>query len=173
MNPNIVEAREHDFPQVLKDSFDPQEQRIRVDALVTDGTDALIINPDGSINVNIIDSVTTLNTYRSYFAEATSVPSSTTTLIQTYTVPALTQAFLERIEVAGTNIGMYEVFVNDIIQDRKYTYFGNSLNDIFEFTGSTSSGYPLNAGDTVKVKITHGRPSVGNFNSRIQLLEIP
>ena len=39
--------------QTLKESYDPDLNRLRVDALVTDGVDALIINPDGSVNVNI------------------------------------------------------------------------------------------------------------------------
>lgn len=47
------DALNRDFPQVLKESYDPAIERIRVDALITDGVDALIVNPDGSINVTV------------------------------------------------------------------------------------------------------------------------
>lgn len=60
MNPNIDEAREKDFPQVLKESYDPIQQRLRVEALVTDGVDALLINPDGSVNVNVQNALVTV-----------------------------------------------------------------------------------------------------------------
>jgi hypothetical protein len=46
-------AEDRDFPQVLKESYDPDLNRIKVEALVSDGVDALVINANGSINVDI------------------------------------------------------------------------------------------------------------------------
>jgi hypothetical protein len=44
-------GKDKDPLQGIKESYDPALERIRVDALITDGMDALVINPDGSINV--------------------------------------------------------------------------------------------------------------------------
>ena len=44
----------YDFPKAITESFDPDEKRLRVDAIINDGVDALIINEDGSINANVI-----------------------------------------------------------------------------------------------------------------------
>lgn len=50
---SIADQNNRDYPQTLKESYDPSLQRLRVDALINDGVDALVINPDGSINVNV------------------------------------------------------------------------------------------------------------------------
>jgi len=49
-------ATSRDFPQVLKESYDPSLERLRVDALITDGTDAMLVNADGSINTAVTSS---------------------------------------------------------------------------------------------------------------------
>lgn len=48
-----MSAPHKDFPQVLKESYDYQQERIRVEGTITDGIDTLVVNPDGSINTNI------------------------------------------------------------------------------------------------------------------------
>lgn len=128
----------------------------------SDGNE-LKINPDGSINTNI---VVTTGTILSFFNEISSVASGINTPILTYTVPLGKTDLLEQIEVSGTNIAAYEVYLNSTIFARKRTYFGSSLNELFTF-----SGYKLLAGDTVVVKVLHNRPDVGDFESRIQVIE--
>lgn len=49
-----MSAPNKDFPQVLKESYDPAQERIRVDASISDGVDTLIVNSDGSINVRSV-----------------------------------------------------------------------------------------------------------------------
>ncbi len=165
-------AKDKDFPQAIKESYDPALNRLRVDALVTDGVDALLINNDGSINVNVVSGSVDASDYRSYFNEVTSVATGTPTTIQTYTVPLGKDAFLQKISFSGTNIATYEVFINAVIQDKKRTYFGNSLDDIFGFANSATDGYPLETGDVVLVRVTHNRPNVGDFSCRIQVVEV-
>lgn len=131
--------------------------------------DELNINPDGSINVNVVTS--NIGTFRSPYAEVTSVASSVLTTIQTYTVPALVNAFLQKIEVSGTNIAEYRVEVNAVIKAKKRTYFGSSLNTEFIFA-DTGAGLPLVPGDIVTIKVIHIRPMVGDFNSRVQAVEV-
>ena len=161
-----------DFPQTLKESYDPALERLRVDAIINDGVDALIINPDGSLNVNVVSSEASSGNYKSIFAEISSVASSIQTNIQTYVVPLGKIAFLQKIDCAGTNIAKYEVLVNGIVQSRMYTYFGSALNDTFEFADFSESGYPLTAGDSVTIRVEHFRPFIGDFNARIQVTEI-
>lgn len=132
----------------------------------TDG-DELAINPDGSINAI----ASTLGTFKSLYNEITSTASSVLTTLQTYTVPALTSAFLQKVEVSGSNIAEYRLEINSTIQDKKRTYFGSSLNTEFKFA-EIGPGIPLEAGDVVTVKVIHIRPTVGDFNSRLQVSEV-
>lgn len=50
-----VGSKDKDYTQGIKESYDPAIERIRVDALINDGVDALVINPNGSINSVIRD----------------------------------------------------------------------------------------------------------------------
>lgn len=125
-------------------------------------------NPDGSINVNLIDSVGTIITS---YDEVLAVASATLTTIQTYSVPPSTTAFLQKISTSGTNIAEYQIEINSIIYDKRRTWFNGSLNLDFEFS-FTKNGLPLVAGDTVTVRVIHNRPNTGDFNSRIQVLEV-
>ena len=159
-----------DYTQAIRESYDPQLERLRVDAIINDGTDALIVNSDGSINVNVV-SGSSSSDYKSYFNEVTAVASATLTTIQSYTVPGGKTANLQKIDISGTNIGEYTMLVNGVIQNKVYTYF-TTLNNVFDFTGNGQAGYPLTAGDVVQVKVIHNRPDVGNFNARIQVTEI-
>lgn len=107
-----------------------------------------------------------VNTYN----EITSIAASTTTSLVTYTVPVNTTAILSRIQVSGSNIATYEVLVDAAKQAKKRTYFGGSLNEVFEF--GNIGGLSLTAGQVVLVRVTHSRPMVGDFEGRIQVTEI-
>ncbi len=131
--------------------------------------DELAINPDGSINVNITQS--NPGVLKTSYNEVSAVASSVLTVIHTYTAPIGVASFLQKIEVSGTNIAEYTVEINSTIQDKKRTYFGNSLNAEFKFI-EAGSGLPLVVGDTVDIKVIHVRPTVGDFNGRIQVIEV-
>lgn len=136
---------------------------------ISDGTNTLSVNTDGSINVKVSD---TLGTLISSFSEITSVASSTTTDINSYTVPIGKTGFLQKVYLSGTNIAEYEILINGIVQEKTRTWFGNSLNEELDFSDYSKNGIPLIAGDIVKARVTHNRPSVGDFNARIQVVEI-
>lgn len=161
-----------DFPQVIKESYDPSLERIRVDALISDGMDAMVVNSDGSINVNVVSGSVDTTDYKSYYNEVTSVASATQTTVLSYTVPVGKDAFIQKICFSGTNIAEYEVLVNATTQDKKRTYFGNSLDGTFVFDSSNTEGYPLQTGDVVEIKVLHNRPNVGDFNCRLQVVEV-
>jgi hypothetical protein len=134
---------------------------------IGDGTDLLTVNPDGSINVVVQDSGIVSNLVSKY-SEITAVASGSQINVVTYTVPAGMTAFVQKINVAATNIGIFEVLINGIVQDKGYTYFSGGMNLVFDF----KEGLPLVATDNVVVRAVSNRPDPSNFNGRIQVLEI-
>ena len=133
--------------------------------------DELDVNSDGSIDVNVNPTnpvVDVINTYN----EISSVASSTATTVTSYTVGVGKTGILQSVHVSGTNIATYEIKVNGSNIETTRTFFGNSLDSNINFTGEVNSGYSLSSGDVVTVVVTHNRPSSGDFNARIQAIEI-
>lgn len=174
-----------DANQVLQGSFDESTGRLRTDSLATvvnadidvslDATEDnvaiadpnghfLVINPDGSINV-IVGTAGTGKTLLTKYTEVTGIVPGVTTLIGTYT--AIANNFLQKIEFSGTNIAEYELVINGITQDKKRTYFGNSLNGNFDF----NDGLSIVTGQIIQIYVVHTRSSTGDFNARIQILQ--
>lgn len=137
---------------------------------IGDGEDLLVINPDGSININAVPNSTS-SLLISTSNEITSVAAETPTNIVTYTAPVDKLSFLHKIFVSGNNTAEYKIKLNGDIIDIRRTYFGNSLNETFDFSGA-SKGKLLTPGDIINVEVEHSRPYVGNFNARIQSIEI-
>ncbi len=152
-------------------AFDGTIEIGSVSVVDSDG-DQLDVNPDGSINVNIVSGVTN-NPIKNTYAEALAVAAGVETTIVSYVVPLIiTKGILQRVSVSGNNVGRYRVFVNGSVVDTRRTYYGGSFNEYFEYSTSASDGMPLNPGDTVVIKILHDRIYVGDFQARIQVLEI-
>lgn len=149
---------------------DPDSGDVHDSVRIGDGVEELEVNPDGSLNVNIVPSNTdTLIT--TTYNEVASIPGSNLTLIHSYTAPASKLSFLHKIFVSGSNIAKYIIKRNGSVIDQARTYFGGSLNHKFNFSDS-SRGLLLNVGDVVTVQVEHFRPEVGDFNARIQALEL-
>lgn len=104
----------------------------------------------------------------SYFTELNSVAFGSTETISSYTVPPGRSNTLIKIDVSGTNIATYDVYLNGVSFARLRTYFGGDLSHSLDFG---NSGFNLQAGDIIEVKVTNFRPSVGDFESRVQLIE--
>ena len=132
---------------------------------IGDGVDLLEIEPDGSINVNVLGNIA--GNSKNFFNVITSVPIASQTTIITYTVPLATTADLFRIEVTGTNIATYSFYVNDILQGVRRTWFGGNISERFEFLPAMS--YP--SGTVITIKAEHNRPDPCQFEARIQLAE--
>jgi len=173
-----------DMPQVLNRVFDEDNGLLRTSALATivnadidvsldasednvaiqDGDgDQLAINPDGSINVVL--STSSGQVLSSSYAEVTGIVNGVTTLINSYL--ASSGDLLQKIEFSGTNIAEYELVIDGLTQDKKRTYFGNSLNGKFDF----DNGLEILVGQLIEIYVVHNRPTVGDFNARIQILE--
>lgn len=147
---------------------------IAVGSVQVEGTNSNVIEPnvDGSINVNVISSPVSGHTVKCKFNEIIAVPSGSETQIVSYTVPAATTAILQRISTSGDNVARYNVYLNGTPFDTQRTMFGGDFNALFEFIMGTNEGFILNTGDVISVKVLHSRPSVGDFNARVQILEI-
>lgn len=172
-----------DANQVLQGSFDEATGRLRTDSTATivnadidvalDSTedsvaiansagDFLAINADGSINVVVSGTAKELI---SLYLEVTGIVSGITTLVASYT--AIANTYLQKVEFSGTNIAEYELVIDGVTQDKKRTYFGNSLNGNFDF----GQGLEVPSGDIIGVYVVHTRPDAGDFNARIQILQ--
>lgn len=124
--------------------------------------DKLEVNPDGSINVNVIQSDQTL---KSYFSEVTNVITGVTTTLATYT--ALSDVYLQKAEVSGNNIAEFELVIDGDTVDRKRTYFNGNLENVFNF----NNGLNITTGQVIIIYVVHTRPDPGSFSCRLQILE--
>lgn len=155
-----------------------------IDCVINDTTDSikiggggpgpyLIINPDGSINTKVTFGASPTSITKSNFNEILAVASGVETNILTYTVPAVTSAYLQTISTAGSNIAQYKIYKNAVLIDKKYTMFGMSLDIDFDYRNNSifDEGFKFNAGDIITINVLHNRPYVGDFNARIQVIE--
>lgn len=132
--------------------------------------DILDVQPDGSIITrNTINSnITSVNKYN----EIASLASGSETTLVTHTAPGGRDTFLQRVDVAGDNIAKYRVKVNGTTIETKRTYFGGDLEKGFIYDGENNPGLKLTGGDIVTVTVIHGRSMVGDFEGKIQVIEV-
>lgn len=175
--------------QIIQKVYDAPNDRLRVDAqytstidgeievalsapddtvAISDGTDILQVNGDGSINVNIVSGSPTSSNVVSTFDTVSAVASGLETTIVTYTVPSGKTGRLNRTEFSGENIAVYNLYLNGDLIHRRRTFFGNSLCEEMNF----ESGIELADGDVLILKVLHDRPDSGDFEARIQTTEI-
>lgn len=152
-----------------KDNY-PHPGDVNDSVRIGDGVDEMAVNPDGSINVNLVPSNTAVDVHETY-NEISAVPTSTPTLLVNYTAPSGKLCFLSKIYFSGDNIAKYVVKLNGSNIDTVRTYFGGDLNGISDFSDA-SRGKLLSVGDLVEVYVEHQRPDVGDFNGRIQTIEV-
>lgn len=130
---------------------------------VTDGTDVLAVNPDGSINVSI-SGASNPDGLTVTFNEITSVGSGIETSIATLIAP-VGGARVQKVDVSGDNIALFRVKLDgDTIATRR-TWWGN-FNENFEFE-SFINGLLLTSGQTLEVTVLHNRPNLGAFEATI------
>lgn len=175
-----------DQNQILQRSFEESEDRLRVAAEVTatlgtvecvidassgdniaianqNGSNFLAVNPDGSLNVNVV--TTSTGTYKVIYEEIDNLVSGITEVLIDFN-PLIATRLLS-IDVSGTNIATYEILKNSDLINKKRTYFGAELNAGFNFDGLI-----LNNGDNLQISVVHNRPDDGDFNATLQYIEI-
>jgi hypothetical protein len=138
---------------------------------ISDGEDALSINPDGSINVNVVQSASDSETSLNVYGEADAIVAGSETVVVSYTVPGEKSAYLLRGEFSGTQISQYWIYVNGIKIASRRTHHGSGLTGEFTFTGGTLEGLPLGSGDLIELTTLFNRPGTGDFEARLQIIE--
>ena len=150
---------------------DPDLGDVHDSVRIGDGTDELAINSDGSINVNIVD-VNTDQTTINLYGEYPGLVSGVEQVIVSYAVPTGVTARLQRVEFSGEQIAHYRIYINGICMSSRRTHHGSGLTDEFTYIGGSEEGLPLLAGQLVELTTLHNRPGTGDFEGRLQALEI-
>jgi hypothetical protein len=140
-------------------------------SIIDDGN-TMTVNPNGSINVNVVESPVVGQTVKSLYNQVFNIGSGVETTLVTYTVPAGYTAILEKVSASGENIARFDVLYNNALFDTRRTYYGSPLTTDFDYTTGTANGFILNSGDNIIIQVLHNRPYVGTFNARLQVLEM-
>jgi hypothetical protein len=136
------------------------------DVSIVEGGNTMVVNTDGSINVNIVSSSDTPGLIINY-NEITSVAAGVETTIVTITAPPSGYR-LQKIEVSGDNIGQYKVYMGSNVILTKRTWW-TAFNATFNFE-DFNNGLLLTSGQTVSITITHMSPNLGTFDATIMAL---
>lgn len=135
----------------------------------TTGTpQVLLVNPDGSINVNT--NATPAKTVFNVFNSISSVPNGVLTTILSYTVPVGKTDYLSQIQCSGDNMAQYEIYINGVYSASQRTSL-QAFNALFNFSTDSEIGLSLPSGTVVLVQVIQNRPSLGNYEARIVYAE--
>lgn len=107
-------------------------------------------------------------TIKNFFNSVSSISSGMLTTIISYT--AINDTWIGFLEVSGTDIAQYEIYINNNLNALKRTYYGN-LNLEFNFLFSGQSGLIITPGDIIEIKVIHYSLDLGNFEARIVYAE--
>lgn len=133
---------------------------------ISDGTDTLAINADGSINIagnttvsGSVDSVITgLNEYE--YNEVASVASGASVIVVARTFSM--EYKLRRVSCTGDSVGVFTVLFNGVPVDKKRSTY-TDYNCEFDY----ETGIVVSAGTIVEVEAENASTTVGDFSSRL------
>lgn len=174
----VVKSIELVAPPETKYLYNEFEKQIELYDFVEFHSDFVETTPGGDKalrvqgEISIVTDPNNNNEIVNAYTEASSVPASVLTTIGTFTAPVGKTTFLQRVSAGGQNIATFQVEVNGSKLEKRRTYFSGDLTTDFVFGGFSESGYPLTVGDVVTVKVTHSRPLSGDFESKIQALQV-
>ena len=136
------------------------------DVSIVEGGNTMVVNSDGSINVNIVSSSDTPGLVINY-NEITSVVNGVESTIITVNSPPSGHR-IEKIEVSGSNVGQYKVYINGIPILTKRTWW-TQFNATFNFEDFTN-GLVLTTGQVLTVTVIHDSPDLGTFEATVMTL---
>lgn len=150
---------------------DPHAGDVHSSLRIGDGEDEVEVNPDGSLNVVVVNGGAASTETKFVFDEVSSVPVNSETQIVTYTVPLAKTAVLDRITGSGENIAKYCVYLNGVRINTKRTYYAGGFNVEFNYM-SQGLGVKLQAGDVLELRVLQETPELGDFDGLIQIVEL-
>lgn len=172
--------RDYDFPELqdAKYVYNPYERTFEVyrftefhsdfvEETLT-GEKALRVQGDVSLTVDPNNNNEIVYSYN----EVSGVVKSNLVTITTYIAPIAKTCFLQRVSSGGSNIAVFNVKINGDIVEKRRTYYSSGLTTDFQFIGSQESGIPLQVGDVVTVEVIHERPNSGDFEAKVQILQV-
>jgi hypothetical protein len=141
---------------------------------IGDGVEEVAVNPDGSINVNVVNTSVVPEVVKNISNKITNVVKEIRTSVVSHIAQIGKETYIQLISVNGDNVANYELEINENFIDQRNTYFGSPLAEQFIFNpySDNKNGFLVPEGQKIEVFVTHYREDVGNFNSRIQILEI-
>lgn len=122
----------------------------------------LEINPDGSLNVNVVIGANDGPGLKVEFGEALAVPAGIETNVLTVTASTGYKRF-QKIEVSGSNVSEIRLKIDGVTFAKKFLWWGN-FNTTFTFE-ILSEGLKLMPGQVLTVTATHIRPDAGDFSA--------
>lgn len=130
---------------------------------ITDGTNPLTVNPDGSINVNVSGSSSAPG-LTIIHDEITSVGANAETTILTITAP-LNGMRVSKVEVSGDTVALFRVKLdgNTLLNKRSWW---TDFNPTFSFE-DFANGLWLNSGQVLTITVIHTRPFLGSFEATV------
>ena len=108
---------------------------------------------------------------KGFYNEVTGIAALTLTDVLTWVVPTSPTIHLLMIEFGGCNIADYFLEIGGTQAAKGITYFGGKMTGVWDFRNQTG-GKPLAGASTLKVKVEHCRPDLGDFFARICYMEI-
>lgn len=171
---NALQTRvDIDNAEIIVDLDAKQQPNGTYDSVrIGDNEDELAINPDGSINVNVVNTSVVPEVVRTELNEISAVVKDVATLLGTFTAQLGKKTYLQMVEYGGSNIAKFWITINDTKKRVGRTYFGGSLNGNFNFYAYSENGLELKPNDVVKIYVEHYRPSSAEFETSFQVLEI-
>jgi hypothetical protein len=133
---------------------------------ISDGTDILAINADGSINIagsttvsGSVDAVITgLNEYE--YSEALAVAAGGTATVVSHFFA--TTYKLRRASCTGENVAVYTVYFDAVAMDKKRSTY-TDFNCCFDY----ETGIEVPAGTTVTIEVENASTSAGDFSAQL------
>jgi hypothetical protein len=138
------------------------------DVSIVEGGNTMEVNSDGSINVNIVNSVPASTPGLTFLTnEVTSVAAGIETTIITVTAPSNGYR-VQKIETSGENVALFRIYVNGLPILYKRTWW-TDFNLTFNFESFTN-GLLLTSGQVLTVTCLHNSPHLGNFEATVMTL---
>jgi hypothetical protein len=128
--------------------------------------------PAGAGGVPVTAVIGTTGTVLSTFATVSAVATNATVTILSYTVPPGKTGYLLKAEMSGTNIATYDVLLNAAEFARIRTYFSGPFDGVVTVGQGPQDAYKLSTGDVVSIQVTNFRPTAGDFECRLQVIEV-